>query len=131
MVSKAQVRYREPYNARHSWISWRLMVGTNVLLVAKEDGHSIQTMLSTYARWTEGATEADVATIKRAMEHSPDPVCTTGPSNTLGAPGTATRLPLEGGWGRLSWRKARYFRDLTGGADGTRTRDPRRDRPVF
>jgi hypothetical protein len=23
------------------------------------------------------------------------------------------------------------FKDLTGGADGTRTRDPRRDRPVF
>jgi hypothetical protein len=40
------------------------MVGTNVLLVAKEDGHSIQTMLSTYARWTEGAIEADIGTIK-------------------------------------------------------------------
>ena len=131
VVAKAQVRYREPYNARHSWISWRLMAGTNVLLVAKEDGHSIQTMLSTYARWTEGATEADIATIKRAMEHSPVPACTTAPSNTLGAPGTATRVPLEGGWGRLSWRKAKQFRGLTGGADGTRTRDPRRDRPVF
>ncbi len=46
VVAKTLVRYREPYNARHSWISWRLMVGANVLLVAKEDGHSIQTMRS-------------------------------------------------------------------------------------
>ena len=54
-------------------------------------GHSIQTMLSTYARWTEGATEADVATIKRAMEHSPNPVSTADPSNTWEPP----ELPLD------------------------------------
>ena len=40
----------------------------------------------------------------------------------------ATKVPPEGGWGRLSWRKIRHF---NGGADGTRTRDPRRDRPVW
>lgn len=45
--------------------------------------------------------------------------CATAPTNTLEAPATATRVPLEGGWGRLSWRKARHFRDLTGGADGS------------
>ena len=62
---------REPYNARHSYISWRMMSGANLLLVAKEDGHSPQTMLSTYAAWTEGATQADVEIIRKAMEHSP------------------------------------------------------------
>lgn len=30
------------------------MIGENVLLVAKEDGHSAQTMLSTYAAWGHG-----------------------------------------------------------------------------
>lgn len=63
-------------------------------------GHSIQTMLSTYARWTEGATESDIGTIKQAMERSPIPVCTTGPSNPLGAPETAKselkRYTLDG-----------------------------------
>jgi integrase len=29
------LRYREPYNSRHSFISWRLMVGHNRLLVAR------------------------------------------------------------------------------------------------
>jgi len=42
VLESRQVRYREPYDARHSHISWRLMVGANVLLVAQEDGHSVQ-----------------------------------------------------------------------------------------
>jgi integrase len=45
------VRYRKPYNARHTYISWRLMKGDNPLLVAHEDGHSVETMLRTYAAW--------------------------------------------------------------------------------
>lgn len=49
------------------------MIGHNVLLVA-EDGHSVATMLSTYAVRTKGATETDLAAIKRAMEHSPERV---------------------------------------------------------
>jgi hypothetical protein len=107
------------------------MPGTNVLLVAQEDGHSVQTMLSTYAAWTKGATEADVKCIQRAMERSPEPIYPTASHDGLGplaSPEFATDLPLDGGWGRLSWRK---YSQRNGGADGTRTRDPRRDRPVF
>src|SRR5690606_13189340 len=44
VLEKTRIPYREPYNARHSFVSWRLMVGHNVLLVAKEDGHSPHTM---------------------------------------------------------------------------------------
>jgi integrase len=131
VMESRQLRYREPYNTRHSYISWRLMIGANVLLVAQEDGHSVQTMLSTYAAWTKGATDADVEQIKQAMERSPEPIY-PAPSHDglhcLAPPRFATDLPPEGGWGRLSWRK---HLQRTGGADGTRTRDPRRDRPVF
>jgi hypothetical protein len=49
------------------------MVGDNILRVATEDGHSVQTMLTTYAAWTEGATAADVEQIREAREHSPTP----------------------------------------------------------
>jgi integrase len=73
VLESRKVRYREPYNARHSCVSWRLMAGHNVMLVADEDGHSVATMLKTYAAWTKGATEADVELIKRAMEQSPLP----------------------------------------------------------
>lgn len=48
------VRYREPYNARHSFISWSLMINKNLLKLAQEDGHSVQTMLTTYAAWIKG-----------------------------------------------------------------------------
>jgi integrase len=71
VLEKTRIPYREPYNARHSFVSWRLMVGHNVLLVAKEDGHSPHTMLTTYAAWTEGATEGDVETIRRAGNSGP------------------------------------------------------------
>lgn len=68
------------------------MIGENVLLVAKEDGHSTQTMLSTYAAWTEGATETDVGMIRKAMQQSPHVLspCAAGiPSSPLGALGFA------------------------------------------
>ena len=31
-----RARYREPYNARHSFVSWSLMIGKNVLWLAKQ-----------------------------------------------------------------------------------------------
>lgn len=42
VLESRNVRYREPYNARHSCISWRLMAGHNIMLVAEEDGHSVR-----------------------------------------------------------------------------------------
>ena len=47
------------------------MAGKNLLWVAKQHGHSVSTMLTTYAAWTEGATDSDVEAIKRALEQRP------------------------------------------------------------
>jgi flavorubredoxin len=63
-----KARYREPYNARRASVSWNLMVGEDPLWVAKQHGHSVQTMLKTYAAWLEGTTEADLRAIQKAME---------------------------------------------------------------
>jgi integrase len=62
------VRYRRPYTARHSSVSWNLMVGRNLLWVAKQHGHRIVTMLQAYAAWAEGAVEGDVQAIERSMK---------------------------------------------------------------
>ena len=43
------------------------MIGRSALWVARQHGHSIATMLSAYAAWTEGANEADIETIRRAI----------------------------------------------------------------
>ena len=42
------------------------MIGRNPLLVAKEHGHGILTMLTVYAAWTGESTEADIRAIRRA-----------------------------------------------------------------
>jgi hypothetical protein len=44
------------------------MIGKNPLWVAKQHGHSVQTMLEVYAAWTEGAKAADIEAIKREIE---------------------------------------------------------------
>jgi integrase len=54
-------------NLSYPYDRWRY-----VLLVAKEDGHSPHTMLTTYAAWTEGATQIDVEAIRQSMERSPE-----------------------------------------------------------
>jgi hypothetical protein len=66
-LRRLAIRYRKPYMARHTSVSWNLMVGRNPLLVAKEHGHRPTTMLSVYAAWTEGAVEADITAIRDAM----------------------------------------------------------------
>jgi hypothetical protein len=51
-------------------MSWNLMIGKNPLWVAKQHGHSVQTMLDVYAAWTDGTKESDIVAIKRAMDRA-------------------------------------------------------------
>jgi integrase len=69
-LKRLAIRYRKPYIARHSSVSWDLMLGRNPLFVAQQHGHRILTMLTVYAAWTEGSLEVDVAAIRRAMDTS-------------------------------------------------------------
>ncbi len=66
-LQSLKLRYRRPYTARHSSVSWNLMIGKNPLWVSRQHGHSISTMLRVYAAWAEGATETDVGAIRRSM----------------------------------------------------------------
>ena len=45
------IRRRGPYHARHSSVTWQLMLGKNLLWVAKQHGHSVEVMLRMYAAW--------------------------------------------------------------------------------
>ena len=131
VTESRQVRYREPYNARHTCVSWNLMLGKNLLWCARQHGHSVQVMLTMYGAWIEGSTAEDIAAIKSSMEAGPTAAEMHGAEAPKVPPSTvpgATKVPPTGPYGRLSWRKIKKY---NGGADGTRTRDPRRDRPVF
>jgi hypothetical protein len=103
VMNAAGVRYRAPYNARHSFISWSIMIGKNLLKLACEDGHSLQTMVSTYAGWTERATDADVASIRQAMSEPPGPENIDGAHRKPGQCDIDCR-PKSRPRGRLSWR---------------------------
>jgi hypothetical protein len=122
VVDKLSIRCREPYAARHSSVSWNLMIGRNPLWTARQHGHSVQVMLTTYGTWIEGATEADIEMIKAAMAGEATGtkiMALNSPSHSLNSPEFGTDLAPKKGWGRLSWRKIKHFNVLTGGADGT------------
>jgi integrase len=70
-LKRLPLRYRKPYTAPHTSVSWNLMLGKNSLWVAKQRGHRIATMLSVYAAWVDGARECDIAAIRRAMGYDP------------------------------------------------------------
>jgi integrase len=69
-LERLALRPRAPYKARHSFITWNLMIGKNPLWVAKQHGHSAHLMLDVYANWMEGTDAADIARIEQAMQRS-------------------------------------------------------------
>jgi hypothetical protein len=124
-----KVRYRDPYNARHSSVSWNLMIGGNPLRMAKNHGHGVQTMLEVYAAWIEGAQESDVEAIREAMAGSPRTLARAAVSASANvsnssqpepppSPEFGTNLALERGARRLNVGKCR---ERTGGERGIRT----------
>jgi integrase len=70
-IKALNIRRRGPYHARHSSVTWQLMLGKNLLWVAKQHGHSVEAMLRMYVAWLEGATESDIQATKQAMEITP------------------------------------------------------------
>jgi integrase len=51
-LKRAGVRYRKPYQTRHTYASLMLMAGENPLWVAKQMGHTDAALtLKRYARW--------------------------------------------------------------------------------
>jgi len=92
-LNRLPLRYRKPYTARHTSVSWNLMLGRNPLWVAKQHGHRIATMLSVYAAWVEGARECDIAAIRRAM--GCERGVPTSPSPTVVASAPAPTTPIS------------------------------------
>jgi integrase len=129
VVEVLGVRYREPYNARHSCVSWHLMIGKNLMWCARQHGHSVQVMLEMYGRWIEGSTDADIEAIRESMRAGATADQVHGaPAIPADPRAGATKVPpgaASGGWGRLSWRKIRHLNRNIGGADGTRRRGHR------
>lgn len=48
------IRYRRPYNCRHTYATTMLMSGLNPAFCAGQLGHTVDMFLTTYARWIDG-----------------------------------------------------------------------------
>lgn len=70
-LKRLPIRYRRPYCARHSSVSWNLVTSKPPLYVSRQHGHSVETMWRTYSAWMDGAVESDVALIMASMERGP------------------------------------------------------------
>lgn len=56
-LERLNVRYRPPYNCRHTYATICIMSGMNPAFIAQQLGHSVQMLLSTYARWLNSSSD--------------------------------------------------------------------------
>src|SRR5690606_29313465 len=96
--------------------------------VAKQHGHSVQTMLDVYAAWIEGSQDADLEAIRRAMA-----ACPTQPGRALSlVPSfSPSRPPMSPEFGSSLAVAPRHEglsrgmrREMDGGKGGTRALGP-------
>lgn len=53
-LKRLGIRYRRPYNMRHTFATIMLMAGMNHAFCAKQLGHSIEMFQRTYSKWIDG-----------------------------------------------------------------------------
>jgi len=54
LLRKLGIRYRRPYQMRHSYATAMLMAGMRPAFCAKQLGHSVEVFLHTYSKWIDG-----------------------------------------------------------------------------
>jgi integrase len=53
-LKRLGIRYRSPYQTRHTYATMLLMAGATPAWAAKQMGHSVQQFLDTYSKWIDG-----------------------------------------------------------------------------
>ncbi|AZC26769.1 integrase, putative [Pseudomonas sessilinigenes] len=57
VLNEPWIRRRPPYNCRHTYATICSMSGLNPAFIAQQLGHSMQMLLSTYARWLNSSSD--------------------------------------------------------------------------
>ncbi|CAI8773040.1 tyrosine-type recombinase/integrase [Pseudomonas soli] len=57
VLNELGIRRRPPYNCRHTYATICSMSGLNPAFIAQQLGHSVQMLLSTYARWLNSSSD--------------------------------------------------------------------------
>ncbi|MDO8300552.1 tyrosine recombinase XerC, partial [Lacisediminimonas sp.] len=67
------IRYRRPYNMRHTYATVMLMAGMTPAFCARQLGHSIEMFLRTYSKWLDGAqNDLEMARLERSLDNPGD-----------------------------------------------------------
>jgi len=73
-LQRAKIRYREPYNTRHTYATMMLMAGMAPAFCARQLGHDVKVFLTTYSRWLDGAADAvEMQRLERAISPAASP----------------------------------------------------------
>lgn len=76
------MRYRRPYNCRHTYATAMLMAGMTPAFCAKQLGHSVEMFLKTYAKWIDGDRDsAEMARLESAISPGVSPATPRVPAS--------------------------------------------------
>lgn len=67
-LTKTGIRYRRPYNMRHTYATMGLMSGVKPGFMASQLGHSLRMFFTVYAKWISGSDDdREMAKLERAI----------------------------------------------------------------
>lgn len=68
MLKVLGIRYRRPYQCRHTYATTMLMAGMNPAMCAKQLGHDVKVFLTIYAKWIGGdADDREMALLEQSI----------------------------------------------------------------
>lgn len=67
-LKRLGIRYRSPYETRHTYATIMLMAGVTPAFAARQLGHSVEQFLRTYSKWIDGgANVVEMAKVEAAL----------------------------------------------------------------
>jgi integrase len=68
ILKRLGIRYRRPYNMRHSYATSMLIAGMTPAFCARQLGHTVEMFLRTYAKWIDGSqNDVEMARLENAL----------------------------------------------------------------
>lgn len=73
-LKRIGIRYRSPYETRHTYATLMLMAGMTPAFGARQMGHSVQMFLDTYSKWIDGGQNAvEMAKLEALLQPDTSP----------------------------------------------------------
>ncbi len=73
-LKRLGIRYRSPYETRHTYATMMLMAGMTPAFSARQMGHSVEQFLNTYSKWIDGGrNEVEMAKLETLLNPNISP----------------------------------------------------------